>query len=59
MDGAGDPKLDEGDDDDDGQDAKGGPSRKDKGKGRERQDREMGDEEEDVVDVMARAIARE
>jgi len=60
MDGAGDPDLDDGDDDDDdGQDLKGGPSRKEKGKGRERQDPETGDEAEDVVDVMAKAIARE
>jgi len=54
------PDRDDGDDDDDnGQDPKGGPSHKEKGKGKERQDPETGDEEEDVVDVMAKAIARE
>jgi len=58
MHGAGDPDPENGDDDnDDGQDAKGGPSRKEKGKGLERQDPETGDEEEDVVDIMAKAIA--
>jgi len=59
--GAGDPDPDDGDDDDDddGQDPKGGPSRKEKGKGPERQDPETGDEEEDVVDIMAKAIALE
>jgi len=57
---AGDPDPDDGDDDhDDGQDPKGGPSRREKGKGRERQDPEGEDKEEDVVDVMAKAIARE
>jgi len=60
MHGAGDPDPDDGDNDDnDGQDPKAGPSHKEKGKGRERQDPETGDEEEDVVDVMAKAIARE
>jgi len=60
MHGAGDPDPDDGDDDDDDrQDPKGGPSRKEKGKGRERQDPETGDEEEDVVEVMVKAIARE
>jgi len=61
MHGAGDPNPDDGDDDDDddGQDPKGGPSRKEKGKSLERQDPETGDEEEDVVDIMAKAIARE
>jgi len=62
MHGAGDPDdPDDGDDDnnDEGQDLKGGPSCKEKGKGRERQDPETGDEEEDVVDVMAKAIVRE
>jgi len=43
MHGAGDPDPDDGDDDDEGHDPKGGPSRKEKGKGPERQD-----EEEDV-----------
>jgi len=57
---AGAPDPDDGDDnDDDGQDPNGGPSRKEKGKGQERQDPETGDEEEDVVDVMVKAIARE
>jgi len=50
---------DNGDNKDDGQDPKGGPSRKEKGKGAERQDPETGDEEEDVVDVMAKGITRE
>jgi len=60
MHGAGDPDPDDGDDDDDdGQDPKGGPSRREKGKGSERQDPEGEDEEEDVVDVMAKAITRE
>jgi len=58
--GAGDPDPDDGDDnEDDGQDPKGGPSRKEKRKCRDRQDPKTGDEEEDVVDVMAKAIARE
>jgi len=57
---AGDPDQDDGDDDgDDGQDPKGGPSRKEKGKVPERQDPEEEDEEKDVVEVMAKAIARE
>jgi len=59
MHGAGDPNPDNCDDDNDGQDPKGGPSRKEKGKGPEGQDPNEGDEEEDVVDVMAKAIARE
>jgi len=61
MHGAGDPDPDNGDDDDDdvGEDVKGGPSRKEKGKGLERQDPEIVDEEEDLVDIMAKAIARE
>jgi len=61
MHGAGDPDPDEGDDDDDdeGQDLKGGLSRRAKGKGPERQVPETGDVEEDVVNVMAKAIARE
>jgi len=60
MHGAGDTDPDDGDDDgNDGQDPKGGPSRKEKGKGRERQDPKTGDEEEDVVDVMVKAIARQ
>jgi len=60
MHGAGDPDPDDGDDnDDDGQIPRGCPSRREKGKSREKQDPETGDEEEDVVDVMAKAIARE
>jgi len=60
MHGAGDPDPDDGDDDDDeGQDLKGGPSRGNKGKGQGELDPETGDEEEEVVDVMAKAIARE
>jgi len=53
--------MDDGDDDDDneGQDPKGGPSRGKKGKARAEPDPTTGDEEEDVVDVMAKAIARE
>jgi len=58
---AGDPDSGDGDDndDDEGQDLKGDPSRREKGKGSGRQDPETGDEEEDVVDVMAKAITRE
>jgi len=59
--GAGDPDPEDGEDaqDDKGQDPQGGPSGKDKGKGQERRDPKTGDEEEDVVAVMAKAIARE
>jgi len=60
MHGAGDPDPDDGGDDDgEGHDPKGGPSRGEKGKDRAGPDPETGDEEEDVIDVMARAIARE
>jgi len=60
MHGEGDPDPDDGDnDDDEGQDPKGGPSRGEKGKGRAGPDPETGDKEEEVVDVMAKAIARE
>jgi len=60
MHGAGDSDPDDGDDDnDEGQDPKGGPSRGKKGKGQAAPDPQKGDEEEDVVDVMAKAIARE
>jgi len=61
MHGAGDPDPDDSDDDDDdeGQDPKGGPSHGEKGKERAGPDPQMGDEEEEVVDVMAKAIARE
>ena len=61
MHGAGDPDPEDGDDDEDdeGQDPKGGPSRGKKGKCRAEPDSETGDEEEDVIDVMAKAIARE
>jgi len=56
MQGAGDPDPDDGDNADDRQDPKGGQSRKEKGLGLERQDPETGDEEEDLVNVMAKAI---
>jgi len=61
MHGAGDPDLDnrEDNDDDKGQDPKGGPSQGKKGKGRAEPDPETGDEEEDIVDIMAKAITRE
>jgi len=60
MHGAGDHDQDNGDDEgDDGQDLKGGPSGKEKGKGTEGQDPVEEDEEEDVVEVMAKAIAQE
>jgi len=61
MHGAGDPDPDDGDDDDDdrGRDLKGGPSCGEKGKGRAGPDPENGVDKEEVVDVMARAIARE
>ena len=60
MHGAGDPNPDDGnDDDDEGQDPKGGPSPREKGKCPERHDPETGDEEEYVVNIMAKTIARE
>ena len=60
MHGARGPDPDDGDDNDDvGQDPKGGPSREEKGKGRAKPGPETGDEEEDVGDVMAKEIARE
>jgi len=61
MHGAGDPDPDNGDDNDndEGQDPQGGPSRREKGKSRAGPDPETGDKEEVVVDVMAKAIARE
>jgi len=61
MHGAGDPDPDTGDDDDDdeGQDPKGGPSHGEKEKGRVGPDPERGDEEQDVIDVIAKAIAKE
>jgi len=61
MHGAGDPDLDNSDenDDDEGHDPKGGPSRGEKQKGRVGPDPETRDEEEDVIDVMAKAIAQE
>jgi len=61
MHGARDPNPDDGndDDDDEGQDPKGGPSHGKKGKGRAEPDPKKGDEEEDVVEVMAKAIAGE
>jgi len=61
MHGAGDPNPDDGDndDDDEGQDLKGGLCHGDKGKGQARPYPETRDEEEDVVDIMAKAIAQE
>jgi len=61
MHGTGDPDPDDGDDDNDneGQDQEGGVSRREKGKGRESGDPETGDKKEDVVDIMAKAIAQE
>jgi len=60
MHGAGDPYPDDGNDDNnEGQDLKGGPSRRKKGKDQAGPDPETGDEEEDIVDVMAKASARE
>jgi len=58
---AGDHNPDNGDDNDndEGQDLKGGPSRGEKGKGWPGPDPETGDEEEAVVDVMAKAITQE
>jgi len=62
MHGAGDPDPDDGDDHNDnneGEALEGDPSRGEKGKGRAGPDPEIGDEEEDVVDVMAKVITRE
>ena len=61
MNGAGDPDPDDGDDDNDdkGQDPKWGPSHGEKGKGQAGPDPETGDEVEDVVDIMAKAITQE
>jgi len=61
MHGAGEPDPDNGHDNDeeDGQDPKGGPSHRNKRKGRAGPDPQIWDEEEDVVEVMAKAIARE
>jgi len=67
MHGAGGPVPEDSDDDNNnnnnnnnkGQDPKEGPSRGEKGKGRAGPNPEIGDEEEDVVDVMAKAITRE
>jgi len=60
MHGAGDPDPDDGDNNNDNaQDEKGGTSRKEKAKCPEGQDPEEEDEEQDVVEVMAKAITRE